>query len=67
MTQAVWGDPRFAVQHWGNRRGRPWKGSEYVKAAQMKFEGVPSEQIAAELRRSVASVERKVGYQKVRP
>lgn len=66
MTQAIWGDPKFAIAHWGNRRGRPWKGSEFVKASQMKFEGVSVEAIAADLRRSVASVERKVGYQRRR-
>lgn len=66
MTQAIWGDPRFAVAHWGNRRGRAWKGSELVKASQMKFEGVPNWKIAAELNRTVGSVERKVGYEKKR-
>lgn len=65
MTKTeLWANPDWCSKNWGNRRGKPWTGLELVKALGMRLSGCSDVQIAAELGRTVRSVEGKLGYLK---
>lgn len=63
-TDKLWADPKWAKEHWGQRRGRKWTDDELVTAHQLRQQGWDVSEIAAELDRSVASVNSKIVYQR---
>jgi hypothetical protein len=60
----LWADPEWRGSHWGNRRGRPWGQEEITQAVTMRLSGHSNAEIAAELGRTLRSVEGKIGYVK---
>lgn len=55
-TDKLWGDPVWAVKHWGNRRGRKWTDDELITAHQLRQQGCDVSEIAIELKRSPRSI-----------